>query len=87
MKYRKKKPQLGKTEDGTSVCITSEQLPAHLHRPGGSARGNSRVFETLIRERVRKGEGFTLLDPHGSVYDRAVAWCARHGAHKNKSSP
>ena len=85
MKWPNRKILLGYTEDDKPVYITSEHLYHHLHAIGGSDRGKSSFFEILMREFIRKGDGFTLVDPHGSLSEKVVAWCARHDAHKHRT--
>ena len=82
MQRPNKKILLGRTDDGKPVHITYGQLYEHLHAIGGSNFGKSSFFAILMRAFIRDGAGFTLLDPHGELCERMVAWCARHDAHK-----
>ena len=82
MRPPKRKIFLGQTDDGRPIHITTDDLACHLQAIGGSNRGKSSFFEILMRDFIRHGEGFTLVDPHGSLYEKIVAWCAYHGSHK-----
>ncbi len=42
---------------------------SHLYMIGMTGVGKSTLFETLVGEDLRHGEGFALLDPHGDLYE------------------
>lgn len=50
-----------------------------MHIIGAPGRGKSKFMEELIRQDILSGEGLCLLDPHGSLYDDVVEWCAATG--------
>lgn len=51
-----------------------------MHVLGASGRGKSYFLEYLIRQDIRNGNGLCLIDPHGTLYDNVVAWCAENPA-------
>jgi len=65
---------IGKTEDGKRLELTAEDFETHLHGVGASRSGKSKLIEWIAREFVRRGQGFCLIDPHGSLYDDLLQW-------------
>src|SRR6266581_1783749 len=47
---------------------------AHMYVIGKTGTGKSTLLETLIRQDILAGEGLALLDPHGDLVERVVAW-------------
>jgi hypothetical protein len=43
---------------------------------GGSGRGKSSLLEHMVRQDILAGRGLCLVDPHGTLADSIVAWCA-----------
>ena len=70
---------LGRTVNGEKVYLPREDRQLHTHIMGAPRRGKSRIMEHMIRSDIRNGDGLLVLDPHGELYDRVVAWCAAEG--------
>lgn len=68
---------MGKTKKGESVYLDPKLFKnaPHLHMVGGSGKGKSMLYQHMIRNMVRTGQGSGLIDPHGSVYNGLVNWC------------
>jgi type IV secretory pathway TraG/TraD family ATPase VirD4 len=43
---------------------------SHVYVIGKTGVGKSTLLETMLRQDIRNGEGFTLLDPHGDLVER-----------------
>lgn len=67
---------------GQPLVLPATARQTHLYVPGISGTGKSRFLEYLIRQDIFKnrksGCGLLMIDPHGSLYDRLVAWLVRH---------
>jgi hypothetical protein len=67
--------------DGRLVFLQEDALSKHLHVIGGSGRGKSyplrQLFGEFIKRKRRQGEGFALLDPHGTVAEYVRDLCAQ----------
>jgi hypothetical protein len=66
---------LGKSRRG-SIGLTPEERSWHVQVLGGSGRGKSYLLESLIRQDILAGRGLCLIDPHGTLADQVVEWCA-----------
>jgi hypothetical protein len=49
-----------------------------MHVIGSSGSGKSKFLEWMMRGDLRNGQGFCLLDPHGTLYDDVAAYAAHH---------
>ncbi len=49
-----------------------------MHVIGSSGSGKSKFLEWMIRGDLRSRQGFALLDPHGTLYNEVLAYCAHH---------
>lgn len=78
-RYRKHDLYLGRTtgEFRRGVFLPFKYREYHLHVLGQFGLGKSKFLEHLIREDLASGQGLCLIDPHGSLYDAVVRWCAR----------
>lgn len=47
---------------------------AHSYIAAGSGFGKSELIKALVFERVRRGEGIVVLDPHGSMAEQIARW-------------
>jgi hypothetical protein len=66
---------LGKSRRG-EVRLTDEERSWHIQILGGSGRGKSFLLESMIRQDILAGRGLCLIDPHGTLADQVVEWCA-----------
>lgn len=67
---------LGYKADGKPIYWEPDDRKAHCHVIGSSGSGKSKFLESVLREDLRAGHGFCLLDPHGTLYDDLAAFCA-----------
>ena len=62
------------------ITLSPEQRSRHLLAVGATGSGKSRFLESLIRQDIlawpRSRCGLLLIDPHGEVFDRVMAWAA-----------
>jgi hypothetical protein len=70
---------LGFGAGGMPKTLSPRERSTHLHVLGASGRGKSKCLENLIREDIKAGHGLCLIDPHGSLYQAVVSWCAYEG--------
>lgn len=50
--------------------IRREDRLSHIHIIGKTGTGKSTLLETMILQDIARGEGVTLLDPHGDLVER-----------------
>lgn len=67
---------LGATQSGKGLLLDPTVRQTHMHVLGASGRGKSYFLEHLIRQDIDHGHGLCLIDPHGTLYHKIVAWCA-----------
>ena len=67
---------LGHTRRRASIALTNTERSTHLHAVGASGTGKSKLLESLIRQDILVGRGLCLIDPHGTLADGVVSWCA-----------
>jgi len=61
-----------------TLALTDEQrLETHMHVIGASRTGKSKFIESLIRQDIDKGNGVCLIDPHGSLAEKILAWTSQ----------
>ena len=60
------------------VRLLQNQRKIHMHVIGSSGSGKSKLLEWMMRGDLRNRQGFCLIDPHGTLYDDIVAYCAHH---------
>ncbi len=60
------------------VRLLPDQRKIHMHVIGSSNSGKSKLLEWMMRGDLRNRQGFCLIDPHGTLYDDIVAYCAHH---------
>jgi hypothetical protein len=82
---------VGRGLDGKPFNLPDSARALHMHIIGASGRGKSKFLEYLIRSDIitnlRTNRGLCLIDPHGSLYDDMVAWCAQHEIGQKGSDP
>ena len=69
---------LGTTRKGRTLGLSSEERSRHVHVVGASGTGKSKLLESMIRQDILSpsGHGLCLIDPHGTLADSIVEWCA-----------
>ena len=67
---------LGATQSGKGLWLDPAVRTTHMHVPGASGRGKSYFLQHLIQQDIDHGHGLCLIDPHGTLYHKIVAWCA-----------
>jgi hypothetical protein len=69
---------LGTTRKGRNLRLSSEERSRHIHVVGASGTGKSKLLESMIRQDILSpsGHGLCLIDPHGTLADAIVEWCA-----------
>jgi type IV secretory pathway TraG/TraD family ATPase VirD4 len=50
--------------------IKRDDRLSHMYVIGKTGAGKSTLLETMMRQDIDRGEGFTLLDPHGDLVER-----------------
>ena len=58
------------------VFITPEILRTHMHVLGSTGVGKSFFLEALIKSLILQGYGVAVIDPHGDLYNRLLAFCS-----------
>src|SRR5260221_5897800 len=69
---------LGFDSRSRPLRLSTDERKTHSHVIGSSGSGKSKFLEYLIRQDLDRRQGFALLDPHGTLYQDLVAYCARH---------
>lgn len=64
------------------VFLTPALLRTHAQVIGSTGVGKSFFLEAIIKNLILQGYGVTLLDPHGDLYHRILAFCAWLSAQK-----
>lgn len=77
--------KIGTTDSGQSIFLPPEVREYSMHVMGAPGQGKSKFMEWLIRHDITNGEGLCLLDPHGSLYDAVVTWCAETQQFKRRT--
>ena len=67
---------VGHADDGKPITMPLDQLQYHMHVLGLSGRGKSYELQNILRQLMLNRQGFTLIDPHGSLYDGLLRWIA-----------
>ena len=70
---------VGTTRRNKQVMLTEDDRECHIHIVGASGRGKSKLLESMIRQDILAGRGLCLIDPHGTLADPIVTWCASRG--------
>src|SRR2546426_6309595 len=60
--------------EGRAFGIRQADRRHHLYTIGKTGTGKSTLLETLIRQDIGAGAGVALLDPHGDLVERVLAW-------------
>jgi hypothetical protein len=75
---------LGDTRRRRQLTLTDEERSRHVHVVGASGTGKSKLLESLIRQDILAGRGLCVIDPHGTLVDSIVQWCAAVDANKHR---
>src|SRR5690242_19979432 len=70
---------LGYIEHGRKsrpLNLSGDDRRAHMHVIGGSGTGKSKFLEHLMRQDIKRRQGFCLIDPHGALYEAVLDWAA-----------
>lgn len=70
---------VGDTSRRKAVSLTNEERSRHIHVLGASGTGKSKLLEAMIRQDIKTGRGLCLIDPHGTLADDVLQWCAATG--------
>ena len=60
------------------LFLDPDDRKTHMHVIGSSDSGKSKFLEWMMRGDLENGQGFTLLDPHGTLYNDVVNFAAHH---------
>lgn len=69
---------LGYDAAGRPIKLSQADLLTHLYIVGASGTGKSKFLEWMMRGFLRIGQGFCLLDPHGTLYNAVADYSAHH---------
>lgn len=70
---------VGTTRRGKTLTLSAEERSRHVHIVGASGTGKSKLMESMIRQDILAGRGLCLIDPHGTLADAVIQFCAsRH---------
>ncbi|MGO8754653.1 MAG: type IV secretory system conjugative DNA transfer family protein [Gallionellaceae bacterium] len=67
---------VGTTRRGKTLTLSAEERSRHVHIVGASGTGKSKFMESMIRQDILAGRGLCLIDPHGTLADAIVQFCA-----------
>jgi DNA helicase HerA-like ATPase len=67
---------LGSGADGRDVLLSGADRRAHMHVIGSSGSGKSKFLEWMVRQDLKEGQGFCLIDPHGTLYRDVLEYSA-----------
>ena len=70
---------VGTARRGRALSLTPEERSRHVHIVGVSGTGKSKLMEAMIRRDIIAGRGLCLIDPHGTLADTIVEFCASLG--------
>ena len=69
---------LGYDATKRAIRLRPEDRKTHMHVIGSSGSGKSKFLEWMIRGDLKNRQGFCLIDPHGTLYNDVLAYCAHH---------
>ena len=78
---------LGTTRRNNPFTWYARDRSTHMQVLGASGRGKSKLLEDMIRQDISNLQkpGLLLLDPHGSLYNAVLNWCAWVGGQKTRN--
>jgi hypothetical protein len=68
--------QIGFDAADRPLYVAQSQRRYHHHIIGSSGGGKSKFLELLMRNDSLAGQGFCLIDPHGTLYADVLKFCA-----------
>lgn len=71
-----KDQMLGFNALGRPLKVRRSDRVYHHHIIGSSGSGKSKFLEHLMRDDLLSGQGFCLIDPHGTLYNDLEKFCA-----------
>ena len=75
---------LGTMRKGRELTLSDEERSRHIHVVGASGTGKSKLLEAMIRQDLLSGRGLCLIDPHGTLADSVIDWCAALNIDKHR---
>lgn len=70
--------RIGYRSDGQMWQMPLDDVK-HVLTLGATGAGKTTTFELMVRESIRLGLGFLVIDPHGGLARSAAAYCAAKG--------
>ena len=67
---------LGFDGRGRPLSLADKDRKTHAHIIGSSGSGKSKFLEHLMRQDLKRRQGFCLIDPHGTLYDAVLDWAS-----------
>jgi hypothetical protein len=67
---------LGFDGRGRPLNLADKHRKNHAHIIGSSGSGKSKFLEHLMRQDLKRRQGFCLIDPHGTLYDAVLDWAS-----------
>lgn len=61
---------------GRPLRVSRSDRAFHHHVIGSSGSGKSKFLEAMMREDLLSGQGFCLIDPHGTLFNDVLKFCA-----------
>ena len=61
-------------EKGPLLELTPDERMMHMQVLGPTGGGKSKFLEHMLKEDFRAGNGFTLIDPTGKLYNDFISW-------------
>jgi hypothetical protein len=65
-----------KETNGQIEITPKMRQSTHMHVIGGSGKGKSKFLEWILRQDIKEGSGFCLIDWHGTLYQDVLRYCA-----------
>lgn len=62
----------------TPIYMTREDRFRHFYVIGQTGTGKSSIFQTMIRQDLRNGDGLCVIDPHGSLVEAILPYIPRN---------
>ncbi len=64
--------------NATAVSVSPAHRTRHMHVIGASGTGKSHLLLNLIVQDLKAGEGIGVIDPHGDLIEKALAYVPDH---------